>query len=610
MTSASTVFVPHSATLNAEVQHLYECLVADASCMSRINAHLFVASSHAHSTQRTWRRYVLAAEDAPQLGNLPDWGSMLRDCLTRISDNKQHQCLAGQLIHACLPYPKNGVKNTRTLTCMHKDPRVSRERLAQYHMYDECLLQTLLGLLLGLHTRAAKQPVFMARAYMYRRVYDLLNGAHSRDASKQIIWDFATEHPGLLELALVEYFVNVIPPYMPAEYEALCQAYPVENWFLMGPTLVDAFRQEHIITGEEAWPDLEMHAQVVLDKLNKIYKSKCRSLVHHYTRHNRHFYEWQPQPYQQPHSKRYCRHWTQDAVTHAVINDALQSNVLHAYGIHTDTSLSHRVLQNEYASLNGCFNAERIHALVQVHALPCNLQREQAHILGVLAQTCQWRTKLRRTWYTCLSCEQRQKRNTLRLCMRTNQLLCHTVVSTHTSSSSASTDNNNSNTHVHQVCPTNNLVGVDVMGKTVYTVYGAKTRLLSPCCCTIQEYQAHPFDCVAEPNDAWRERVLQCDDAEDIPRNLVHRALEQECRHFPCIVKPSKRIRPKCHMCDVLALPNTFEMLDLRTFQLQTVHACGRHMPTHECLRHLYHLEQYESVAGKWTEMYKPFILS
>ena len=458
--ATAPAFAPACLAINARVAALHARLPFDPYAQIKIDAHLLAAALPRGSLHA-----VLLPEDAPQLATLPDIGPVIRSCLVA---RRWTASYLASLLHGCIPCSRPSIQPVAPDTAS-----------------APILLNILLATLLGLYPRSVKQPSFPVRVALFRRVHAAL----TLDAPDQLA--LLKRVQPLLMLALTEYICHVLPRYMPAEYDALCAAFPVGPFFVAAAPLFDLFRQDHIDSGAEPWAALAAAAQEFHDRLTRIYRSKCRL----------------PPP-----RKRAAA--PAAALDRDVLAGALRAHALVRYPCTEDPA----VRRAEYAiflSSASLAEAAVIHSLVTVAPLPANIARLQEAALAALSQHCQRRARVRRTLYICLLCERRGRKATPRLCSRTFRIVCQTCG-----------DNPDS------------IIPIDTLGRIVTLPRAGRQLVFAPCCATVRDYTASGSDlapgacrCPAlqKPALCKRARVscAMCD-APALPRG--HEYLD----HVPC----------------------------------------------------------------------------
>lgn len=372
------VFLPNHPDLDRKIRALHARLPFDPDAQASIDAHLPTVAAIQLGLnvppQHLLDRMSLLATDAPQLGNLPDLGPLLRSCLI---EQRWGETALGVALMAAFPCPRAHAGG-RPVDAASAAP----------------LLNLLLGTLLGVYPACVKRPPLPARAALYGRVHKELT------AGGEVMAAFVKEHPNLIGLALTEYISVVVPLYFPAEHEALLDAHPVGPFFAAAPSLADQFRQEHLDTGLEPWADLERAAAQTVDRVARAYsRSKCRA---------------PPHPRRPP----------QGEPTQATLLRALATPRIVPYGGVSAT------LQADYAILAGRHEEDPelsvLHNLLRTAPLPSNIFELQHQALRRTAQRCERRAALQRTKHLCLLCERRGRRGAARLSSRTFRVVCQT----------------------------------------------------------------------------------------------------------------------------------------------------------------------------------------
>jgi hypothetical protein len=250
--AAHAEFVPGHPELSLRISQLHASLAHDDHAQSEIDAHLLAAAVAMKGLSLGFplRSLVFSSRDAPQFSTLPDLGPVLRSCLVfrQWNSNYLSHCL-----YCCMPVPRSA----------SKIPQPDSASCA-------ILFNVLLATLLGLYPSCVKKPPFSVRCQLFSRVHSLLTAPYEVQSS------FATKYKILLVFSLAEYVCRLIPQLFPSERESICSAQAVEAFFIQGPALFDAFRQDTVDSGQETWHDLSTAAQEAHDRLSRTYRSKCR----------------------------------------------------------------------------------------------------------------------------------------------------------------------------------------------------------------------------------------------------------------------------------------------------------------------------------------------
>ncbi len=369
----ASAFIPGCPGLSLRVARLHARLQTDdEGALARINAHLPCVSVDAQH-----ERFVLLPEDAPQFGTLPDLGYVIRTALATRRWGETH---ISSLLHACFPGQR----------CV--GPAAPE---AIDHASCCAALNLLLGTLLAVYPTALKRPPFATRARLYARVHALLTQDSVRKA------DFARAHPNLFVLAALEYVLHVLPRCLPAEAQVLGRVYPLEVLAAQAPPLLDAFRQNQIDTGAEAWEALDAAARDTGERILRLYKTRPQGAK------------------AQPQGRRRPVKLVADAV-----GWALDARIIKPYAYHR---ADHARLCAEYELAmpeEAAAATAELHGCVTVSLLPGNITRMQRELMREVGMGCERRAALQSTKHVCVACEHKRRRTTLRLCSRTGDMIC------------------------------------------------------------------------------------------------------------------------------------------------------------------------------------------
>jgi hypothetical protein len=158
-----------------------------------------------------------------------------------------------------------------SIPCMKKAKRSIKSNVFQTSPTNAeitACINILHGTLLSLYPRAVRRPTFSARVPMSMRIHRLL--CASRD--QQL--DFLKKYPSLVRLCFMEYFVNFLVEFMPAERDLLCQTNSMKLYITVCQTACDSFRSETLCTGLESWEDLDKLSGSFIDRCIRMCKFK------------------------------------------------------------------------------------------------------------------------------------------------------------------------------------------------------------------------------------------------------------------------------------------------------------------------------------------------
>ena len=335
----------------------------------RIDAYLAAAAWR--GDRAVAKKLVMCPQDVPQEGNLPDLGNLIRTIMIarnaqkRTRETLNYPC---RMLQAALPCIVAAVVKGQG-----KAKRIASEA-GDAKQIGICVL---VGLLLGLYPSCVKFPTFKVRVNLFRRAHTLLTG--SKDA------DFCRTNPNLMALAFMEYSCHVLKSYMPVEYEILQKEHGMAAFFQTCSVQCDAFRQEMLQTGLEAWPALDAYCAQIVDKHARVCKNK-RSILSKFS-----------------HS---------DATTAADIDMRLAAHMHYIvpYPVHLDDA-TNSIIVNEMAFLEDAGmdrallqRSAGLHRLITVHALPRDIVDLQLRCVRRAAAVCERSAVSSAVLYVCMQC--------------------------------------------------------------------------------------------------------------------------------------------------------------------------------------------------------------
>ena len=229
-----------------------------------------------HEMRRFARRMVLCISDAPQEGTLPDLSAILRGVLLghRVPTPRKVPKTAAQPQCCEFPYVMKDdcyVSHMllQALPCIKRPNRKDSKKMRGYQIG----LNVLLGMLLGLYPSAVKFPPFHVRVAVYSAIHQLLTCGGGKL--------FCDSHPMLMTMAFMEYCAHVVPSYLPSEFDVISGEPGMPAYFIGVPLACDVFRQDMLNNMESgcdiAWPLLEEHCAVVVDKHTRVCKNKVKT---------------------------------------------------------------------------------------------------------------------------------------------------------------------------------------------------------------------------------------------------------------------------------------------------------------------------------------------
>jgi hypothetical protein len=476
-------------------------------------------------------RLVLSLQDVPQEGTLPDLGNLIRAIMTQ-REGKQKRGLRlaypCSMLQAALPCISTAAAKGQAKAKRGAAPAADAADGKQIGL---CVL---LGLLLGLYPSCVKFPTFRVRVHLFRRVHVLLTGGGGAE--------FCKRYHSLVALAFMEYACHILRSYMPVEYEILQTEQGMAAFFQTCSVQCDAFRQEMLQTGLEAWPALDDHCAQLVDKHMRTCKNKRAAVI-------------------------------KFAQADIIIAPAAVAGDLHyivPYPVHLDDA-SNAIIVNEMAFLSTgadramLHQAASLHRLITVHALPRDIVDLQLRCIRRAAAICERSAVSTAVLYVCAQCAvspdaQRRDysklaRGQCRLDLSRNTLVCAT-------------------------CMGDSIARINTVAKVV-SVKNCKFYY-APCCNKVQLYEARgdEFQCVFD-----HEKM-----------DFVVR-----CPHASETVAPSSRRAEKrrCEICNAVALAEGHTTVDHLTAAIKTVFLCQRHTPSEDALRLVKNWRQLQAEIRK-----------
>ena len=512
-----------------DVEILHSKLAEDPTYQVKIDCYLAVAALLECKSpllqQHPAENFVMAVSDAPQFGNLPDILPLIRDCMVH---NTWSDTLLGSLLHSVFPCPKPSLKYKQT----------------EGDMSASCILNIVLGLLLGLFPDTSKCPPFPIRVRLYARIHQLLTVFHH----EQKHW--IQTNSFLCCLALCEYISKAMPLFTPAEHECLVNHFPVSNFFTGTSVFFDGFRQDMLEDGSETWESLNTTAKTIYNRLHRAYKTKCR--------------------FRNVLNKRFQMHQRSASLemTHSDILAQLRKPALVLYPLHFTNP---KQLITDFQQLHCDARSVCVCKLVQVAPLPFNIYQDQMYVYSKQAAHCQRQAYMRRNLFLCLFCELQNKASRLRICVNNSEtagLICE-----HCNSSSC-------------------VVSIDTMGRVVRI--NQKQYLYSSCCGRVVVYSITDdhFPTITSPEMIQNIGLLRLSDA--------LQSDQHSCLHKQLVLKEKKKEKMLCFICGNAALPLPYTFVDLETLENRTVHCCQSHTVPPDLLAHTYNFQEFDKIVCAW----------
>ena len=419
--------------LDREVRRLHRlALQGCPGIQPHIDAYLPAAALCKEGRVGLARRVVLGLPDAPQVGALPDLGREIRLMLLS----------GGGACGAC------------SLACLQSAlPCIARRPSSEPQEHPQVAICVLLGLLLGLYPKAVRFPPFHVRVALYKRVHLLITAG---DAG------FCARHPMLMALAFMEYCSFVVPAYLPAEEEVLLGEPGMAGFFSGCGLVCDAFRQDVLATGEEAWQAMEEYC------------------TPHVERH-----------------LRTCRNkggkGRQGEGKVAGAQFCLEAPYVLPYDSHLSDP-SHRIMGAEMAFLGfqGAHTAA-VQRMISVRPLPENLGAMQLRAVARRAEACERSALSMATLYVCVACvmsgqsglvqgdrkKEPRARGECRLDVESGRMLCSS-------------------------CQGDCVLSVSTLGRVV--TLRQNKYYLAPCCGAVRLYAGTGDEFSEKANEACRHR--------------------------------------------------------------------------------------------------------
>lgn len=246
------------------------------------------------------------------------------------------------------------------------------------------------------------------------------------------------------------------------------------------------------------------------------------------------------------------------------IADVLEETCIIQYPIHTRVQGK---LKNEY----GIFSSHtysRIHEIMAVSFLPENIAELQRKHLAEAQQKCEWTSKFASTENMCLECVLSQNASELRISMSPNG------------------SNEGEDARYQITCTlhnTNSIVSIDMIGKVLRR--GSKRYIWTPCCKKVQLYNGDS----------------------DLLWNCAFDGLQSgRCNHLPANCCKKKSGAFQCFVCDshtgLVAIPN---LLNHHQFELITLYACSRHVPTQAQIDYAVNVDELRTMVTKRPTKWK-----
>jgi len=261
--------------------------------------------------------------------SLPDIGRFISKLVTG-HQNSSHD-LMSRLIHYSMPYIKHNRMNF---------PPFCPEHAAV--LPD--IVNIILASCLGLFPECNKKPVLGLRIQLISFFHTLKARGSPLD-----LYVFCTANMCLLRIAMIEYFVFFISSYMPNETLMLRQVFglhqDIHDIFRQFIVICDTFRHLSLQTSVLDMTEINLKAQIAIDKCNRVCKGKSRS------------------------SSAAAPRSAAAPLLPDVVALALRTPVL--------AHISYTVLAHPALSIAEAHRVKTVHDYVGLHELPSNIRRAQ-----------------------------------------------------------------------------------------------------------------------------------------------------------------------------------------------------------------------------------------
>ena len=261
--------------------------------------------------------------------NLPDIGRFISKLVTGPQNNSND--LMSRLIHYSMPYIKHNRMNF---------PPFCPEHAAV--LPD--IVNIILASCLGLFPECNKKPVLGMRVQLIGFMHTLKARGNPTD-----LYIFCTSNMCLLRIAMIEYFVFFISSYMPNETHMLRQVFglhqDIHDIFRQFIVICDTFRHISLQSAVLDMAEINLKAQIAIDKCNRVCKGKSRSSACVLSR-----------PDTTP-------------ISSSIISLALKTPVL--------SHISYTMLANPSIGIVDANKIKVLHEYIGLHDLPSNIRQAQ-----------------------------------------------------------------------------------------------------------------------------------------------------------------------------------------------------------------------------------------
>jgi len=193
--------------------------------------------------------------------HLPDIGRFISKLVTNQQNTSSD--LMSRLIHYSMPYIKHNRMNFPSFSPEHASVLPD-------------IVNIILANCLGLYPHCNKKPVLALRVKLIAFTHTLKARGTAVD-----MYIFCTSNMCLLRIAMIEYFVFFVSSYMPNETLMLTQVFglhqDIHDIFKQFTIICDTFRHIAMQTSVLDMSDINLKAQIAIDKCNRVCKGKSRS---------------------------------------------------------------------------------------------------------------------------------------------------------------------------------------------------------------------------------------------------------------------------------------------------------------------------------------------
>ena len=247
--TAPVTYLPQSPTLNRELCALHcmarQGVITTDNAERQINKYLLAASYlKRHPDFPHPKMLLISLSDAPQLGTVPDMGGFIRHVFSRRKSTLP-------IHHLC----ENAIPSFR-----------QNNHAVIYDGVLAPVLNTVLGMLLGVFPDVLRKPSFDSKQFFFARVHSLLTSPKADQSA------FCTQHHHIVLFAVMEYLARVLPLYFPVEHRFLLENTTMEYFFERVPCFGDEVRQFTDTTRK--WSDIDAQCKHFVEKISRLKRLK------------------------------------------------------------------------------------------------------------------------------------------------------------------------------------------------------------------------------------------------------------------------------------------------------------------------------------------------